>query len=49
MDLLIKNIKGLVQVRENNLEMVKGKEMAVLPVIEDAYLTIDQGKISGFG
>lgn len=49
MDLLIKNIKGLVQVRENNPEKVKGIEMADLPVIKNAYLIIDQGKISGFG
>jgi len=49
MDLLIKNIKGLVQVRENNQEKVIGMEMAELPVIEDAYLIIDKGKINGFG
>lgn len=49
MDLLIKNIKGLVQVRENNPEKVKGIEMADLPVIKNAYLIIDKGKISGFG
>lgn len=49
MQTLITNIKQLVQVREINLEMVSGAEMGVLPVLENAYLLIENDLISGFG
>src|SRR5205809_949302 len=45
--LLIKNIKQLVQVNRN--VVVKGSEMSVLPVIENAFLKIENGKIFDFG
>jgi imidazolonepropionase len=48
-DLLIKNIKGLVQVRENLLSPLRGKSMGDLPFIKDAYITIDRDRISGYG
>lgn len=46
---LIKNIKGLVQVRENHISRVQGEDMANLPVLEDAYLMIEGDKISNYG
>jgi len=47
--LLIKNIKTLVQVREQNVIKVCGAEMKQLPCIHDAWLAIDNGKIADFG
>jgi imidazolonepropionase len=49
MDILIKNIKGLVQVREQSLKWVAGADMANLPVIENSYLYIKNGKIADYG
>lgn len=49
MKLLIKNIKTLVQVRDNVIEKVNGKEMSELPCIEDAWLAIDNGLIADYG
>ncbi|MEQ8476745.1 MAG: imidazolonepropionase [Fulvivirga sp.] len=49
MDILIKNIKGLVQVREQSLKWVAGADMANLPVIENAYLHIKDDKIADYG
>ncbi len=48
-DILIKNIKGLVQVRPDAGKMLQGAAMAELPVLSDAWLTIAGGLISGFG
>jgi imidazolonepropionase len=49
MGLLFTNIKELVQVRESHLSFVSGKEMKTLPTIKNAYLYIENGKISDFG
>jgi len=49
MKLLIKNIKGLVQAREKNMDMVRGPEMAVLPVIPDSFVLTGNGLILDFG
>lgn len=50
MDLLIKNIKGLVQVRPAmERPFQAGAEMAKLPVLENAYLILHKGLISDFG
>src|SRR6186713_1549607 len=49
MDLLIKNIKGLVQVREKDIHKVSGEAMAHLPVLENAWLLIDKGLIHDYG
>lgn len=47
--LLIKNIRSLVQVRENAPETVAGKAMNELPVINDAWLAVEDGIIADFG
>lgn len=47
--LLIKNIKNLVQVRETPVAKVSGKDMAILPCIQDAWLAIDKGLIADYG
>ncbi|MBS1646064.1 MAG: imidazolonepropionase [Bacteroidetes bacterium] len=47
--ILIKNIKKLVQVREDGAFVVKGKEMDSLPCISDAWLAIDNGIIADYG
>ncbi|MBL3655496.1 imidazolonepropionase [Fulvivirga sediminis] len=49
MDILIKNIKQLVQVRPQSLKWVAGADMADLPVLDDAYLYIKNGLISDYG
>lgn len=49
MKLLFKNIKELVQVREDTIEKVSGEEMKVLPTIKDAWLLVEDGKIADFG
>jgi len=48
-DILITHIKGLVQVRDQSLRIVAGKDMANLPVLHDAFLLISQGIIHSFG
>lgn len=48
MTTLITNIKTLVNVREEP-NLLRGKELAQLPCIENAYLTIDDGRITGYG
>lgn len=45
---LISNIKQLVGVRREHI-LLRGKELADLPVIDDAYLVIENGQISDFG
>ena len=49
MDLLIKNIKGLVQVRDVPPQKVCGSEMAELPVTGNAWLFANDGKIVEYG
>jgi len=48
-DILITHVKGLVQVRDQSLLKVAGKEMAQVPVLQDAYLVISGGLIHSFG
>jgi imidazolonepropionase len=48
-DILITNIKGLVQVRQSTPGFLAGVAMAELPVIPSAYLIIDKGIIKGYG
>jgi imidazolonepropionase len=45
---LITNIQSLVNVREEN-KLLRGKELAVLPVIENAFLLIEDGIITDYG
>lgn len=47
--ILIKNIKGLVQVGENFPYTVKGKAMASLPILENAFLAIENNQIVAYG
>ncbi|MDB2599382.1 imidazolonepropionase [Flavobacteriaceae bacterium] len=47
--ILLINIKNLLQVRELETSYVSGKEMSVIPFIKSAYLLIDKGKIKDFG
>ncbi len=46
--ILITNIKQLVNARKEN-KLLRGKELAELPVIENAYLVIEDGVIAEFG
>lgn len=48
-DILIRNIKGLVQVRESSVRLVAGKAMNDLPVLTNSYLAITTGLIADFG
>ncbi|MES2371507.1 MAG: imidazolonepropionase [Bacteroidota bacterium] len=48
MNLLITNIRHLINVREET-KLLRGKELADLPVIENAYLQIENGSIKGYG
>lgn len=49
MSKLIINIKELIQIRDKNISFVSAKEMDTLPSINNAYLLIENGKISDFG
>ena len=49
MSKLIINIKELIQIRDNNISFLSAKEMNTLPSINNAYLLIENGKISEFG
>ena len=46
---LIINIKELIQIRDRNISFLSAKEMDTLPSINNAYLLIENGKISEFG
>lgn len=45
---LVKNIKQLVNVREEN-KLLRGAEMVILPTIENAYLIIEENVIAEIG
>ena len=49
MSILIINIKELIQVRDNNVTIVKGKDMKILPTIKNAYLIIEHDTIIEYG
>jgi imidazolonepropionase len=49
MQTLIVNIKELLQVRENPIEKVSGKEMGLLPSLKNAFLLIEHDLIIDFG
>ena len=48
MTTLITNIRQLVGIRQEN-KLLRGKELSELPVIENAYLIIEDGIISEYG
>lgn len=49
MKTLIINIKELLQVREAGIKKVSGKEMAHLPMLNNAWLLIEDNLIAGYG
>tara|TARA_B100000767_G_scaffold275735_1_gene314837 strand:+ start:19345 stop:20586 length:1242 start_codon:yes stop_codon:yes gene_type:complete len=49
MQILFKNIKELIQVREKAEVFVSGEAMKTLPCIQNAYLLIKKGVIASFG
>lgn len=49
MKTLIINIKELLQIREESVNKISGKDMAVLPKIDNAYLLIEDNIIADFG
>lgn len=49
MKLLIKNIKDLLQVREQGVNYLSGSEMNELPSIQNAWILLEEGKIADFG
>jgi imidazolonepropionase len=49
MKILFQNIRQLIQVRETSSFILKGAAMKELPLIENAYLLVEDGFISGFG
>lgn len=46
---LIKNIKGLVQCGDDLPQVRKGADMKNLPIIEDAFLALEDGEIIAYG
>jgi len=48
MSILIKNIKCLVNTRTSN-EILRGKDLAILPCIEDAFVIIENDTIADYG
>ena len=47
--ILIKNIKGLVQAGENLPVVLKGKQMSSLPILENAFLALEDGEVIDYG
>ncbi len=48
-DILITNIKGLVQVRDSTPSFISGNSLAHLPMLQDAYLYLKDGLIEDYG
>lgn len=49
MSILIINIKQLLQIRDINILKVSGEEMKELPLLENAFLLIENNTITNFG
>jgi len=49
MDLLIRNIKQLLQAGNNPSQKVSGADMKALPVLENSFVLISDGTIGSFG
>ncbi len=47
--LLIRNIKTLVQAETSPRSVARGSDMAVLPVVHDAFLLLENDRIAAFG
>ncbi len=48
-NLLIRNIRTLVQAETSRRSLAKGADMASVPVLHDAYLLIENDRIAAFG
>jgi imidazolonepropionase len=48
-DILITNIKSLVQVRDSTPSFLAGVEMAELPLLDDAFVIVRKGVIADYG
>lgn len=48
-NILIKNIKGLAGILENNTSALRGADLAKLNILENAYLAIEDGRIADYG
>jgi imidazolonepropionase len=48
-EILIVNIKGLVQVRESTTNFLAGASQAELPILQDSFLLIRDGLIADYG
>ncbi|WP_339655582.1 imidazolonepropionase [Flavobacterium frigidarium] len=49
MNVLFVNIKELLQVRENTIGFLSGKDMGQLPTLKNAFLLVKDGLIADFG
>ncbi|MEZ7515497.1 imidazolonepropionase [Flavobacterium frigidarium] len=49
MNVLFVNIKELLQVRENTVDFLSGKEMGQLPTLKNAFLLVKDGLIADYG
>lgn len=49
MKTLFTNIKQLIQVRDEHIDYLKGKEMSSLPIIENAFLLVENETIINYG
>jgi imidazolonepropionase len=47
--ILFKNIKGLVQCGENLTSPLSGQRMSQVPIIENAFLAVEEGEIVAYG
>jgi imidazolonepropionase len=47
--IIIKNIKGLVQASEETPSLLKGKEMAHLPIISNAFIAMEDHRVIDYG
>ena len=48
-NIIYTHLKGLLQVRENISSPLSGAEMAKLPVLENAFLVLSNGKVQDYG
>lgn len=48
-DILITNIKGLVQIRDSTPRFISGTKLAHLPIFQNAFLYIKDGLIADYG
>ncbi len=48
-NLLITNIENLIQVRSTGIDKLAGSQMSTLPILKNAFLYIEDDKISSYG